>query len=129
MLAGAAVIEDTLAAYHKNRNMPFVERLFEAMNAGQAAGGDKRGKQSAGMLIQAIETLPRLDLRVDDHPEPLVELRRLYEIGKRRHIPFSRAFASEQRPFGVTDRQLIERFVVANMGRPLTKVGDIPGED
>jgi len=129
MLASAAVVEDTLAAYLENRNMPFVERMFEAMNAGQAAGGDKRGKQSAGMLIQGPETLPRLDLRVDDHTEPLVELRRLYEIGKRRHIAFSRAFASEQLPFGITDRQLIERFIVANMGRPLTKVGDIPGED
>jgi uncharacterized Ntn-hydrolase superfamily protein len=129
MLAGAAVVEDTLAAYLENRSMPFVERLFDAMAAGQAAGGDKRGRQSAAMLIQGPESLPRLDIRTDDHPEPLVELRRLYEIGKRRHVPFSRAFASELLPFGVTDRDRIERFIAAQSGKPLTEVGDITAED
>jgi uncharacterized Ntn-hydrolase superfamily protein len=129
MLAGASVVEGTLAAYLANREMPFFERLLEAMCAGQDAGGDKRGRQSVGVLIQGRETLPRLDLRVDDHAEPLVELRRLYEIAKHGHIPFSRAFASELRPFGVTDRQQIQRFITAQSGKALTEIGDISADD
>ena len=129
MLAGAAVVEDTLAAYLKNRSTPFVERLFEAMNAGEAAGGDKRGRQSAAMLIQGPEAFPRLDIRVDDHREPLGELRRLYEIAKDRHLAFSRAFPSPERPYGVFDRERIEKFIAAHAGMPLTQIGEIPTND
>ncbi len=129
MLAGAAVVEDTLAAYLENRNMPFVERLFGAMNAGEAAGGDKRGRQSAALLIQGPELYPRLDIRVDDHRDPLVELRRLYEVAKERHLAFSRAFPTAERPFGVIDRARIERFIAANAGIPLTQLGDISSDD
>jgi uncharacterized Ntn-hydrolase superfamily protein len=129
MLAGAEVVEDTLAVYLENRNMPFVERLFEAMNAGEAAGGDKRGRQSAALLIQGPELYPWLDLRADDHREPLVELRRLYELAKQRHLAFSRAFPTAKRPFGITNREHIERFITANAGRPLTQLGDMPSDD
>ncbi|MCH8113831.1 MAG: DUF1028 domain-containing protein, partial [Proteobacteria bacterium] len=80
MLAGPAVVEDTLASYRANMDTPFVERLLLAMDAGEAAGGDKRGKQSAALLIQGSEPYRRLDMRVDDHAEPLVELRRLYGV-------------------------------------------------
>ena len=48
-----------------------------AMEAGEAAGGDRRGKQSAAMLLTTTEDFPDLDLRVDDHADPLPELRRL----------------------------------------------------
>ncbi len=51
MLAGAAVIDETLAAYRANLEAPFVERLLAAMEGGEAAGGDKRGKQSAALVI------------------------------------------------------------------------------
>jgi len=109
--------------------MPFVERLFEAMNAGEAAGGDRRGRQSAALVIQGPELYPRLDIRVDDHRHPLVELRRLYEVAKERHLAFSRAFPTAERPYGVTDRQCIERFIAANAGKPLTQLGDMPSGD
>ncbi len=92
MLAGPAVIEETLAAYQANLDTPFVARLLLAMDAGEAAGGDKRGKQSAALVIQGAEPYRRLDMRVDDHAEPLVELRRLYGVARERFIPFSRAF-------------------------------------
>ena len=49
------------------------------MEAGERAGGDKRGKQAAALRIHGDEDYPSLDLRVDDHEEPLAELRRLYE--------------------------------------------------
>ncbi len=83
MLAGAAVVEDTLATYRANMDLLFVERLMLAMDAGEAAGGDKRGRQSAALIVQGPESSCRLDMRADDHTEPLVELRRLYGVARR----------------------------------------------
>ncbi len=80
MLVGPAVVEDTLVAYSDIMNLPFAERLLLAMEAGEAAGGDKRGRQSAALVIQGPEPYRCLDLRADDHAEPLVELRRLYGV-------------------------------------------------
>ena len=47
--------------------------------AGEAAGGDKRGKQAAALIVYTTERYPALDIRIDDHAEPISELRRLYE--------------------------------------------------
>ena len=74
MLAGAAVLDDTARAYLANTALPFAQRLIAAMKAGEAAGGDKRGKQSAALLIHGDEEWSDLDLRVDDHADPLAEL-------------------------------------------------------
>ena len=52
------------------------EKLYAALKAGDAAGGDKRGKQSAALVIQGAEEWSDLDLRVDDHTDPLAELAR-----------------------------------------------------
>jgi uncharacterized Ntn-hydrolase superfamily protein len=62
---------------------PLAERLLDALDAAEAAGGDWRGRQAAGLLVvpaegRAWDTV--CDLRVDDHPEPLVELRRLLQL-------------------------------------------------
>src|SRR2546421_9144400 len=80
MLAGAAVLSETAAAYEANRALPFPRRLIAALQAGDAAGGDKRGKQSAALQIFSEEEWADLDLRVDDHPEPLQELERLERV-------------------------------------------------
>src|SRR5882762_5614413 len=77
MLAGPKVISETAEAFRKSRK-PFPERLIAALEAGEAAGGDKRGKQSAALLVYAKEEYADLNLRVDDHAEPLAELKRLY---------------------------------------------------
>src|SRR5262245_24955646 len=68
MLANENVLKETSRAF-KTSNLPFAERLLAALDAGQAAGGDKRGKQSAALLIHSTEEYPELDLRVDDHAE------------------------------------------------------------
>jgi uncharacterized Ntn-hydrolase superfamily protein len=109
MLAGAAVLDDTARAFVANANLPFARRLIVAMHAGEAAGGDKRGKQSAALLIYSTEEYPALDLRVDDHAEPLVELRRLLEKAHERYIPFMRCGPSKARPWGILDRAVIEQ--------------------
>lgn len=118
MLAGEAVIAETLATYQANLDLPFVERLLAAMDAGEAAGGDKRGKQSAALLIQGPEPYHRLDLRVDDHPDPLAELRRLYGVARERFVPYSYAFPTAKRPWGIADREIIERLVERHAGEP-----------
>ena len=71
MLAGAAVLDETARAYAARAELPFVRRLIHAMQAGEAAGGDKRGKQSAALRIHDGEDYPLYDLRVDDHADPL----------------------------------------------------------
>ena len=108
MLAGPRVVEDTAAAYAAARDTPFAERLIRALEAGEAAGGDKRGKQAAALLIYTTEDYPFLDLRVDDHAEPLVELRRLYDKSCERFQPFLGCLPSRARPAGVIDRAEIE---------------------
>ena len=108
MLAGPAVLSATAAAYEAAASRPFAERLIAALAAGQAAGGDKRGKQAAALLIVTTEDYPALDLRVDDHPEPIAELERLYEKSSERFQPFVACLPSRRRPAGVIDRTVIE---------------------
>jgi uncharacterized Ntn-hydrolase superfamily protein len=108
MLAGAAVIEATAAAYAANMEAPFAERLIRALEAGEAEGGDKRGKQSAALKIHTSEEYPWLDLRVDDHAEPLAELRRLWGEAQRMYLPFGRFLATRADPAGIWDRSAID---------------------
>jgi len=70
----AQVLDDTAGAYAEYKALPFAQRLIAAMVIGEAAGGDKRGKQSAALLIYGEEEWSDLDLRVDDHTDPLAEL-------------------------------------------------------
>src|SRR6266700_1738509 len=70
--------------------------------------GDERGKQAVALLICTTEAYPFLDLRVDDHPEPLAELRRLYVKSLERYQPFVACLPGRARPTGVTDRASIE---------------------
>lgn len=108
MLAGPQVIEATAQAYRDTAGLPLAERLLAAMVAGEAAGGDKRGKQAAALRIHADEDYPQLDLRVDDHAEPIVELQRLYRTSLARYQPFMACLAGRHDPVGVTDRAEIE---------------------
>jgi uncharacterized Ntn-hydrolase superfamily protein len=108
MLAGPRVIEDTAAAFEKTASRPLAERFMAALEAGESAGGDKRGKQSAALLIYTTEDYPALDLRIDDHDDPLKELRRLYDKSLERYQPFVSCLPSRDRPSGIFDRTVIE---------------------
>jgi len=108
MLAGPQVLQATADAYRANLHRDFAERLVEALAAGEAAGGDKRGKQGAALLIHTTEDYPALDIRVDDHEEPVRELRRLYMKSLERFVPFSAFLPTRAQPAGTTDRALIE---------------------
>src|SRR5205807_10328452 len=113
MLAGAAVLDDTAKAYLANAALPFARRLIAAMRAGEAAGGDKRGKQSAALLIHGSEEWSGLDLRVDDHPDPLAELERLEQVSRERWVHFRQFLPTRKNPAGVTDRAVIDASVQA----------------
>jgi uncharacterized Ntn-hydrolase superfamily protein len=126
MLAGPQVIAATLATYKANLGMPIVERLLTAMEAGEAAGGDKRGKQAAALRIQGPECYARLDLRADDHADPLAELRRLYAVARERFIPFSASLPNQARPYGIQDRNIIEKIIERDVGKPLRASVEIP---
>lgn len=117
MLAGPGVIEATADAFERTKGMPLAERLLAAMDAGEAAGGDKRGKQSAALRIHADEDYLALDLRVDDHVDPLAELRRLHEVSLERFQPFLTCLPGRGRPAGITDRAQIEATIAAFQAR------------
>ena len=117
MLAGPAVIADTLAAYEANAALPFAERLMTAMEAGEAAGGDKRGTQSAALRIHRIEDYPWLDLRADDHADPLAELRRLHDVAHERYLPLAEAMPTRANFSGVTDRTALDAAIAEDEAR------------
>jgi len=109
MLAGPQVVEATLQAYEDNAALPFVDRLLTAMEAGEAAGGDKRGKQSAALKIVKGEAYPWLDIRADDSADPLPELRRLYAAAQERFLLFAELLPTAANPSGALDRRDIDR--------------------
>jgi uncharacterized Ntn-hydrolase superfamily protein len=108
MLSGPAVVADSHAAFLAHGALPLPERLLAALDAGEAAGGDRRGRQSAGMVLVTTEDFPDLSLRVDDHADPLAELRRLYGIWQRERAPMLPDQPSKARPAGLIDMDAIE---------------------
>ncbi|WP_299502606.1 DUF1028 domain-containing protein [uncultured Roseobacter sp.] len=88
MLTGPEVIAATSDAY-QNASGSFADRLIAAMRAGEAAGGDKRGRQAAGLTIHRGEDHPWLSLRADDHADPLSELDRLWQVAQERYVHFT----------------------------------------
>ena len=118
MLAGAGVLDDTAKSYATNENLPFAQRLIAAMRAGEAAGGDKRGRQSAALLIHGDEEWSALDLRVDDHTDPLTELERLEAVSRERWVHFRPFLPTRKNPAGITDRAIIDaRIEAATTGK------------
>lgn len=95
ILAGPEVVDAMVRAYEETEGHMSL-RLLAALEAGQAAGGDTRGMQSAAMLIVGedrgvwLNNDVVLRLQVDDHPEPIAELRRLVEIAAAQRARFRR---------------------------------------
>jgi uncharacterized Ntn-hydrolase superfamily protein len=99
MLAGPEVLPAMAAAFLQGRaeRREFSERLLLALEAGQAAGGDKRGKQSAALLVASAAPRMYHNLRVDEHADPVAELRRVYDVV----AEHERKIAREYGPDGV----------------------------
>ena len=107
MLAGPAVVADTLAQFLSD-GAALPERLMGALDAGQGAGGDRRGKQSAAMVLTTTEDFPDLNLRVDDHADPLGDLRRLLGLWRDQGEMRLRTAPSRANPSGETDLDVLE---------------------
>ena len=88
MLEREEVVQSMARAFETTLIEELPERLVQALEAGQEAGGDRRGRQSAGIIVVSEELYPSCDLRVDDHADPVPELRRVFEVYKREQIPF-----------------------------------------
>lgn len=88
ILEGEDVVKAMARAFETTLVEELPERLIHALEAGQDAGGDRRGRQSAGITVVAEEAYPLCDLRVDDHSDPVSELRRVFEVYKREEVPF-----------------------------------------
>lgn len=88
ILVGEEVVRAMAHAFETSLDEDLAERLMRVLEAGQEAGGDRRGRQSAGITVVASEEYPLCELRVDDHPDPVPELRRLLEVWKREEAPF-----------------------------------------
>jgi uncharacterized Ntn-hydrolase superfamily protein len=76
-VVGEAVAEGMLGAFQRDPDLPLWERLLRALEAGKAAGGQPDGEVSSGLFVVDREPFALVDLRVDLHPEPVAELRRL----------------------------------------------------
>ncbi len=100
MLVGEQTVRAMAEAFQRAVALELPERLLVALEAGQAAGGDKRGKQSAAMLVVHTEEYPYCELRVDEHRFPVGELRRVYEVARHQLLPFVRGLPSRQNPLG-----------------------------
>ena len=108
MLAGPQVVAETVRTMRERHDLPLPRRLIAAMKAGEAAGGDKRGKQSAALVIYGNQEYSELDLRVDDHIEPLQELERLEEVSRERWTHFRAFVPTRENPAGIFDRAEID---------------------
>jgi len=108
MLAGPQVISETVRTLRERTDLELPRRLITALKAGEKVGGDKRGKQSAALLIYGDDEWSELDLRVDDHVEPLLELARLEVASRERWTMFRSFLATRRNPAGIFDRTVID---------------------
>lgn len=88
MLVGEDTIKAMAETYEANEGMYLPERLLAALIAGQQAGGDKRGKQSAALYVVDREEYAICDIRVDEHPDPTKELERIYRVCETDLFPY-----------------------------------------
>ena len=115
MLAGPAVVSETVRVLRERTDLALPRRLIAAMRAGEAAGGDKRGKQSAALVIYGHQEYSELDLRVDDLIEPLLELARLEAVSRERWTHFRAFVPTRENPAGIFDRAEIDAGIARSL--------------
>lgn len=111
MLTGGETLDAMQESFLGTEGLDLPERFVQALEAGQAAGGDKRGRQSAALKVWKIEEYAYLDLRVDEHAQPVAELRRVFEVARRQLLPFVGMMPSRQDPIGGHDPE-VEAFIL-----------------
>jgi uncharacterized Ntn-hydrolase superfamily protein len=107
ILAGEAVVGEMARVFEQTRGA-LAERLVAALEAAQQARGDRRGQQSAALIVERPGGIPGsrdgidrvVDLRVDDHEEPIRELRRLLDLHTRMRLVLDTTGLYERREWG-----------------------------
>lgn len=98
MLVGETTLTAMRESWQRTASADLAERLMCALEAGDAAGGDFRGKQSAALKVVGTEAYAALDLRVDEHRAPVAELRRILGVARRQLMPFVQAMPRRDSP-------------------------------
>ena len=118
MLISSATVERMAAATRESAALSLPERLMVVLEAGQAAGGDKRGKQSAALKVFNTEEFPWFDIRVDEHRNPVAELRRIFEIASKQLLPFTMGMPSRKDPIGSIPAEITDMLMTPPAYRP-----------
>ena len=118
MLVGEPTVEAMAEAFQRTPELGLPERLIVVLEAGQAAGGDKRGRQSAAVKVYDKEEFPYLDLRVDEHRHPVAELRRVFEVARHQLLPFVDGMPSRKNPLGDLPESVAETLLEPPPFRP-----------
>lgn len=100
-LVGPQVLDAAAEAFRRTEKRPLIERLIEALAAGDRCGGDRHGESSAVIYVVDQEEYPLWDIRVDHHLDPLAELRRLHQVFARDVLPEILAMPTRDNPAGL----------------------------
>lgn len=118
MLVSAATIAQMTNVAEHSRPLDLPERLMLVLEAGQIAGGDKRGKQSAALKVFHVEDYPWLDLRVDEHRNPVAELRRILGVARHQLLPFVSGMPTRKNPLGGIPSEVTDMLMTPPSFRP-----------
>ena len=118
MLVGERTIQAMADAFTGSGGLTLPERLMAALEAGQSVGGDKRGRQSAAILVYKTEEFPYLSLRVDEHAHPVAELRRVLEVARQQLLPFVDGMPTRERPLGNLPKAVTDMLMTPPPYRP-----------
>jgi len=118
MLTGGATVAKMAESFQGTGELELAERLVRALEAGQAAGGDRRGRQCAALLVVDREEFPLWDVRADEHPEPVAELRRIYEVARLDLLPFVEGLPTRENPMGSLSDEFVETNLLPPPERP-----------
>lgn len=118
MLTGEAVVAAMADTFSRTQGLDLPERLLVCLEAGQAQGGDKRGRQSASVKVLWKEAYPWVDLRVDEHHHPVAELRRVFEVARQQLFPFAAGMPKRDDPLGELPEELTRTLLQPPPYRP-----------
>ena len=118
LLTGPETVAAMAEAFQRLSALDLAERLIAALEAGDAAGGDARGRQGAAVLVMHKERYPLVDLRADEHRYPIVELRRIYEVAKYQSLPFVAQMPTRDNPLGSFAEDMRRSMSVSPAYRP-----------
>ena len=118
LLTGPETLDAMLATFAGTSDLDLAERLMRALEAGEAAGGDRRGKQSAALKVHGTEAYPLLDLRVDEHAAPVAELRRILAIARLQLLPFVAGVPGRNRPAAPLSESVMRMLRASPPDRP-----------